>query len=445
MWLAILLIGSSIPAWAQTDTLRLTLDEAISRALAGSPDVIRGRLLIARARAERSRQGAFFPSLPELEYSRATDAPFGGTEENNWELGLTQEIELGGQSALRLRASDAAIAQTEFEARAVELAARANTRRAYFAVIAAEDRLRLADSLAAFAVRLDTIAGRLLGVGEISELDRNVLRIERAGELIGRSNAAGDLAQVRADLSLLLGLAPTMVPEPLRDESFAAGSSIEATLNRVSIVEAAIAVGSDTILTHRPEWAALAQSLERHRAERSLGSRQLIPTIRLGAFIQSDRLMIGKDDLQGNDVVRNGFDGIDKSDRFLGFRLGMAVPLPFAGLYNTGGGDIAVADAEIALVESERNILATTIRADIGRAAIRLRAAAEAMRLYQRDISPVISRNLELLERGYAAGELSATQVVTQQQQLVRVQDGLIRARREYAEAFADFERATAQ
>ncbi|MEP7217292.1 MAG: TolC family protein [Bacteroidota bacterium] len=441
--LALVLSGSVGDARAQvSDTVRLTSDEAVARALTSAPEVIRGRLRIARARAERLRQGAFFPALPELEYARSTDAPFAGAGEGSW---LTQEIELGGQSGLRRRASDAAVAQTESEARGIELAARADVRRAFATLVAAEDRLRLADSLLAFAVRLDTIAGRLLSVGEISELDRNALHIERTSEQIERTGAVSALEQARSGLSLLLGLSPATTIIPVRDELLTAPPSVAATLANVSAVQAAIAANHDTILQHRPEWAALERSLERLRAERSLGARQLIPTIRLGLSLQGDRLILGKEDVQGNDVVRNGFDGIDKSDRLLGFRLGMAVPLPFSGLYNTGEGDVAVADAEIAIVEAERTILAANIRNDINQSAIRLRSASDAIQLYQQDISPLIGRNLELLERGYTAGELSATQVLTQQQQLVRIQEVRIRARQEYAEAFADFERAIAQ
>ena len=87
-------------------------------------------------------------------------------------------------------------------------------------------------------------------------------------------------------------------------------------------------------------------------------------------------------------------------------------------------------------------VLATRIRADVARAAARLRPAAEALALYRREIAPLITRNLELLERGYRAGELGATELIPQQQQFAGAAEALIQAELEFNEAYAEFERA---
>ena len=134
-----------------------------------------------------------------------------------------------------------------------------------------------------------------------------------------------------------------------------------------------------------------------------------------------------------------------ETDRLLGLRLGIDLPLPFGGLYDLGQGEVAIADVELAIVEAERARLAAGIRADLSRAVARLRVAAEAYALYATDIAPLIRRNLVLLERGYVGGELSATEVVSQQQQFLRAGEALIDAEREYMEALADYRRASGE
>ena len=427
------------------DTLRLTSDEAVARMLAGGPEMMRGRLLRERARAERMRTVPFFPSLPELEFSRRTDAPFEGRGEGGWDLDLSQEIEIGGQSGLRRRAADAALAGADLDVRAVELDLRTATRRAFAALVGAEQRMYLADSLASFARRLDTIAGRLLAVGEISELDRNALRIELAKTLIERGTAESMVAEARAELSLLLGIDGSAIIVPVRDAATDPGDSLSAALEKVAAVERALAANPDSLILGRPEWAATERSIERLRAERSLGARRWIPSLRVGASLGSDRLVLTGEDLKGgSEDVRGGFGGIDKQEMLFGVHIGVAVPLPFGGLYDLGQGDVGVADAELALIDAERVLIRSRARADIARAAGRLRAAAGAVGLYSRDVAPLVGRNLELLERGYAAGELGAAEVIAQQRQLVRFREALIDAEQRYAEALADFERVIA-
>jgi cobalt-zinc-cadmium efflux system outer membrane protein len=439
----ILLILSTRPLAAQgSDTLRLTSDDAVARVLAAGPGLLRATGRITRAHAERLRSASLLPSLPDLELLRETDAPFEGKGEGGWEVGLSQRIEIAGRRELAREGADAAVDKAVLDARSEELALRAEARRAFAALVAAEDRARLADRLLGFATRLDTAAARLLSAGEISELDRNAIRVERGTAAIERVNAAGALAVARADLAAMLGLSRRVVLVPIRDPLSTTDSARNATLALVAEAEASLASGSDTLATRRPEWLATERELERLQAERSIAARAWVPDITVGASVKSDRLLLDGDDLRGSDLVRGGFYGIDKRETLLGVKLGLALPLPIGGLYDLGAADAAVADAEMTAVETERVGIISTARADIERSAARLRAASEAIGLYERDVVPVVDRNMELLERGYVGGELSASQIIAGEQQLARVEEAAIDARREYHDALAEFERA---
>jgi cobalt-zinc-cadmium efflux system outer membrane protein len=428
----ILIVATALHAQVPgADTLRLTVDEAVSRATTVSPELARERVEVERARAERISAGAFFPELPELEYRQATDAPFANEGEGMWELGVAQEIELGGQSMLRSEAADLAIAGSELRVRAAEVALRADVRASFARVAAAEARVRLFDSLAAFAHRLDAAAVRLLAAEEISELERNAIRIERGRTDLELLAATGELDAARAGLASMMradaGVVVSAVVPPLDT------AAMRAQLIAIAGLEARIASGDTLLLRSRPEWQAL--ELERRRADvqRRLAGRTTIPNVRLGLSLESET----RPAVTGENITQ-----ALETDRLLGFNLGVRIPLPLPGLYDVGAGDVAVAEAGMRIATAEQLLLETRIRAELTRASARLRPAVEALGIYAREIAPLVTRNLELLERGYRAGELSASEVVAQQQQFVRAGESLIEAQLEYAEALADLERA---
>jgi outer membrane protein TolC len=358
--------------------------------------------------------------------------------EGGWELELTQEIELGGRYHLRTEAAELGIRRAELDLQGVEAQLRSEARTSYARLAAAESKLRLLDTLLRFSRRMDTIAGRLLSAEEISELDRNAIRIERGRVEIERVQASSDVASARSELAWLVALPSGTVVTTAVGALDTIDRSM-ALLDTAARVERALASGDESILQRRPEWQALDRARERALVERSLASRRWVPSLRVGLGYQSETTVTGVDPTGHNST---GSAAIE-TDRLLGLRFGVALPLPFSGLYDLGSGDIALADVEISIIEAERARLAARLRADLARAAGRLRAAAEAAAIYQREIAPYITRNIRLLERGYAAGELSATEIVSQQEQFVRTSQALVDARREYWEAVADFQRAT--
>lgn len=413
-----------------TDTLRLSAEELTARAVAASPALARERLEVERARAERLNAGGFFPELPELEYRLTSDAPYANEGESTRELGISQEIELGGQYFLRREAAGLEVAAAELRLTAAEIEVRAGAREALARLAAAEARLGLLDSMNAFARRLDTAAARLLAAGEISELDRNAIHIERGRGEITRMNAEAELALARNKVAVLTGVETgTIIVTAPRQRS------VDEILAHVTDVEQRLIAGDSSLLMQRPDMLALERVSERASIERRLASRAVIPNVRLGVFVESEtRPVAGVAAAEGESALG--------TDRFLGFNVGLRIPLPIPGLYNYGQGEIAIADAEMSIAVADQRVLATRIRNDVAAASARLRSAVSAIATFSREIGPYIIRNLELLERGYRAGELSAIELITQQQQFAGAGEALIEAELELDEAYADFERA---
>ena len=350
-WLSIvMLILALAPSRAAAqvpggDTLRLSYQDLLTRLTSASPELARQRLELERARAAR-RGNAFFPSFPELEYSVETDAPFENGGEGGWELELTQEIEIGGQYFLRGQAADLSLEQAELEVRAVELTIRAEAGAAYGRLAAAEARLALLDTLLIFSRRLDTIAGRLLAAEEISELDRNAVRIQRGRVELERLAVVGEVSQAGSELAGLLALPPRTLVGALPgsiDASFRSTGLLD-TLQRI---ELALANGDLTVLQRRPDWQALDRARDRVQVERSLASRSWIPNLRVGVGYISETSVLSGEDITGSEHLREEFGELRSTDRLLGLRLGIALPIPLPGLYDLGQAEIALADVEL--------------------------------------------------------------------------------------------------
>ncbi len=418
------------------DTLHVSADDAITMTLSSGPMAARHRVEVERARAGRMGIGGFLPAFPELEVSAATDAPFLGHGERGLDIGITQEFEIGGQYFLRRDAADAAVSRAELEMQAIELGLRADARVFHARLYAAQERLRLVESLVAFTRRLDTIAQRQYEVGEISELDRNAVRIGATRGEMELLDAGSGIVEAAADLRGYMGLPAGTVVVAVGQNDLDA-HVVAAVLDTAATVEAALAAGDDAVLRRRPDWRALERGVERYRAERELASRRLIPDLKLGVGLQNEISVSGA----AHDDYGHAHASSRSFDRLLSVHLGLTLPLPFSGIYDLGEGHKRMAEVEIAAIEADRRVLATRITADLAGAIARLRGAAARLALYGERIAPLVSRNMELLERGYAAGELTATEVVMQQEGLLRSAEALVDARRQFAESLAGFER----
>ncbi|MBS1914397.1 MAG: TolC family protein [Bacteroidetes bacterium] len=422
------------------DTLRLGEADAVARATASAPALARGEAALRRARAGHTKAGTILPAPAELEYSTTSDAPFEARGDGGWELSLTQEFEIGGQRSLRRAAADADIGRAEQERLGAIAELRLETRTAFARLIEAEDRLALADTMLLLATAMEDAAERLYAAGERSELDRNTVRIDRAQTASRRLMAEADRLQAQAELKRLIGAPPATAIVTIRGGELDA-AAMDSVSRRVREALAPSTAGDDAPFAARPDLLALRSDSARAAAELALGGRRWVPNLRLGALLRGDRVSFVEGDISPADAGPSPISRISSSDKSFGVRVGLSLPIPIAGLYDLGSGDIERAEADLAGVAAERLVLRSAAFAELSAVAARLRASADAVRLYRDDVEPLARRNRELLERGYREGELAAVQVITQKQQLAQAMETSIAAEREYREACATFDR----
>lgn len=431
------------------DTLRLTLDEAVDRAMRSSPALALERRSIDRAAASRLASGGFFPAYPSLEFEGESDAPFRNEGEVAWGLKFNQEIDLSGSSALRRDEADVAITEANLNVRSAELLLRRDVVVAFARVAAVEDHLASLSGLLSLARRLDSLADQSLTVGEISELDRNTIRIERIGVEVEYVDLEGSLESRRLVLQRLVGLPPNLLPVTVGPGSLgqqALGQPVIGQPGRghidslLRVDPSAIAGGNEGLLAKRPELQALERERERADLRRSLALGRRLPGLTLGVSYRNATSVLDGGDIQGSESIRAAFGRAVSTGSTLGLHAAITLPLPFSSLYDRGDGDVAIAEAERAAVDAKYRLLLARFANELQGAQSRTRTALSKLAIFGENLEPLVRRNIDLLERGYSGGELDASEVVIRQESMLRAMRARIDAQLELDEALADLE-----
>jgi cobalt-zinc-cadmium efflux system outer membrane protein len=181
----------------------LTLPAALALADGANADLAAARHeLLAEDGAVQ--QAGLLPN-PSLSMERVDRRRDGGDDRRETTLLLSQPLELGGKRAARVQAAQrgregagAALAQRRAEVRA-------ETAAAWFAVLAAQEQLRLAQQASELARRVASATGRRVVAGKVSPVEET--RAQVAASTVGLEliRAQSTLATARARLAALWG------------------------------------------------------------------------------------------------------------------------------------------------------------------------------------------------------------------------------------------------
>jgi len=307
----------------------LRRDEAVALALAHNPSLAAASGEI-RAREAEVDQASRAPN-PELSFDVENVAGSGsvrGLDAAEATLAVSQRLELGGKRAARLHAAerDRDLATGDHEVLRAEVAA--GTAVAFSEVMAAQDRLALADTLVGVAEQVLAAVSRRVRAGGLSPVEERRARVSLETDRMDRERVARDLDAARHRLSAWWGSPePSFVRADGRLDRLVDLPPLEALLSR---------------LDDAPPLARWATEIERRRAEERMAAAAAIPDVALSAGV---RYLADTDDA--------------------GLVLGLHVPLP---LRDRNRGERRAAAERIRSAERER-------RADALRLGTELREA----------------------------------------------------------------------
>lgn len=276
-----------------------------------------------------------------------------------------------------------------------------DVRIAFYEALIAQRNLDLSQQLTNIAREANNTAQRLFNAGETSEVDYLLAQIEvsnaQNNENIARQRHFAAWQSLRA----ILGV-PTMPPAALQGdlESIPDNLTWDDTLGR--------------LLSISPEVGAAVANLDRARAALVRARRENIPDIRYQAGPMKDM-----------GFKEGKWDGIVQ----------VLVPLP---LINRNQGAIAQAIADISAAERGVQQVELDLQNRLAPVFERYASSTSVVRRYREQILPVAEKSLELVRRGYAAGEFPFLN-------LLNAQRTYFQTNNLYLQALLDLRTSTAQ
>ncbi|MBB5360495.1 cobalt-zinc-cadmium efflux system outer membrane protein [Rhodanobacter sp. ANJX3] len=377
---AVLLFASALGAtpsalWAATPVGTPTaaasprLRDALARVWKASPEVeaARAELDAARARALAAAQPIYNPSL-------SLDAENADVDRRT--VGVSLALDLSGKRVARASQGDAEVRVSEAGYDLLRRDVAARWLKAWSTAALAQKQSALGQRRLRLMQRFDDLAAQRLKVGDISSPERDLAALALSDAQLQQANLISDEASARASLMAISGDRASDDLLPLPDDLLPAVESV----------------------TARP----VDELPELHQAQARQASAEAGVQVARRARIPDPTLS-----LTGG-RVRSGA----LSERVIG--VSVSVPLP---VFNTGRADVAAAQSEADAAAAGVRARQFSLRAGLQEAQARYTALRDASAAFRRSRAAAFEDRTALLERLWAAGEITTSDYLVQLKQ----------------------------
>ncbi|TAN85219.1 MAG: TolC family protein, partial [Gallionella sp.] len=373
----------------------LTLKAALELALGDSPELsVAGRELEALEAAIIQAQ-----ARPNPEIAAAIEDTRRATRVTT--LQLSQPIELGGKRAARIGAAERNrdAASAELDAKRAEI--RAAVVAAFFDVLVAQERLRLARASVELAQRATAAASRRVTAGKVSPVEETRARVAEAGVRVELTLAGSELATARKRLAGTWGN-----PAP-RFERADGDLETLPPLPALADLNGRLAVS--------PHLLRAGIEVERRQALAEIERGQSVPdmTVSLGAR-------------------RNEELGLNQAI------LGISIPVP---AFNRNQGNVLEALRRTDKARDELSAAGIRLSNELAQAHERLNTAHQEIGVLRRDILPGAQSAYDAATKGFELGKFSFLEVLDAQRTSFQAKSQYLRALAEAHRSAAEIER----
>lgn len=349
----------------------LTAVDAVRLGLPAHPSVAAAEAEHIAARGE-ARQTLLFQDNPSLSVGYG----LGG---DRLDADLAQPLSLTGEGLAARQAASLRVEATAYALERARLVAAAEIRAAWVEAVVAHERAALLAENFELATRLLRATEARQAVGDATELELRLARLEQA-------RAAGDLLEAGANERDALSALAAVVGRPVLAEDL------------VGRPEDAAPAPTGDAEAERADVASARANASAAEAALRAARRASLPAAEIGAFYEQDG-----------------------AERAMGPTLGLTVPLWHQGQARTGAasGQAAAARAELGATVASAETEQATSRALVARTDTITAALASGL---DQDAAAA----LRGVEAGYAAGELDLTEVIFLQTAVVEGQIAVI-------------------
>jgi outer membrane protein, heavy metal efflux system len=386
--------GASAPRQNPQPPSGLTLTGAIERAVAANPTIAAARLQLP---IDQAGAGVAAERLnPELAYEWSRETP-------RQSIGATVPLELGGKRQRRIDLANATIAVSQAELARLIAEVQNDVRRAYFDVVAADVRVRLAEDVRALSQRARDAANARVTSGDVPRSDLTQADLALAISAAEVVAARGEAAATRAELNALLAQpvdTPLVLANALTDGAL---PPLDAAL--------ALATASNGEL----------KVLDQRIAE------------------QSARLNLARS-LTRPDMSAGGAFTYDAEPEFAaGWRVSFAFTVPILSSHKAG---VFVEDATLTRLKADRAVVVARMSGGIAAALSRAAAARDQLTGYETTMLPLALEAERQAQAAYDGGQIGLPALVQALQTARETRQRGLQAGLDYQHALADLERA---
>ncbi len=388
-------------------TGEITLADALALALLRNPD------LAVDSHEQRAREAALLQAgvrpNPTLSLGVEDIAGTGdrkGLGDAQTTLLLSQVVELGGKRAARvsLARADVDAAAWDYEIERIELFSRVSD--AFVEVLAAQERLSLADDTLQIARAVQNVASRRTRAGMASPAEelRAGVAVDISSTL--REHTQHELQAARQALAALWAGTPRF------------------TRAQGDLMQVPLPPSSEDLarrIESSPNVARWQTELARREAMRQIARSSRTPNLELNGGPRH--------------LAASGGENGD-----LSFVVGVSVPLP---LWDRKSGAIAEAEQRFAQVAAQRKADLVRVTTAVQAAQLGLVAAVEEANVLRERVLPGIERTLQILRRGYEEGRFAQVEVLEAENARVEAREQELRALVEAHQSAREIERLT--
>jgi len=384
----------------------ITLRQALALALMYNPE-LRAFSWGVRASEARKLQAGLMPN-PEIgveveEVGGAGErSGFDGAETT---IQLGQLIELAGKRSKREQVAslESRLAGWDYEAKRLDVLTR--TTHAFVGVLAAQERLTLAEELVQLSVKaLNTVAQRV-AAGKDSPVEETKAQVVLASARIDQKQAYKRLASARKRLATTWGsTSPVFVGASGKFDAVSAIPS-ESEITR--------------LLEQNPDLARWATEIERRRAALELEKANAVPDPTIYGGMQR-------------------FNGADDTAAVFG----LSIPI---ALSNRNQGRIREATYNLAKAREQQRAVETSLEADLADVYQALSSAFIEVTDLKKEVLPGAESAFDAARRGYSEGKFDYLTVLDAQRTFFQSKARYVEALASYHTARADVERLIGQ
>lgn len=380
-------------------TTELTLQQLEHMALANNPAFAEARAQVAAARGKWVQVG--LPPNTVIGYSGQQLGSNGAAEQQGIFIG--QEFIRGDKLRLNRSVAFHEIQKAEHLRAAQQQRVITDVRLAYYDVLVAQRRNTTTNQLVEIAQEAVETVEALLEAQEVAQIDVIRSRIELQTAQLILKNSRNRSVAAWSGLAAVVGV-PEITPRQLKGDVETVVAEIDAT----KVLE--------RLLRESPEMDAALSDVERAHRVAERAQAEPIPNVDLQAILQSDNAT-----------------GASNAN----FQI--SIPLPWR---NRNQGGIRQARAEVIAAERTVDRLALSFRQRLAGVYQRYSSARDQVQDYSRDDGILANSEavLELIRKGYEAGELNYLDLITAQRTFSRTTLAYIEALGELWAAVVEIE-----